>query len=218
MATKPRVESGNVAGSAQDLARIALAVWVMLTYLNVQSAETALLLPPGAITFDTQAGPYGTIYTGHTEGLFTITPTVGVWYESMQYGNPVPSIYTGPPGVPERSVIKITSAGGLFSFGSLDFSSNNGSSTYSIQGSVGATQVFDQVGVMQNLTPGFFTKLWSNDARLVDALLIDVTPGAGTTSLNLDNIALAPVPEPGALRLLAAALGAFFFSRIRRPR
>jgi hypothetical protein len=204
-------------GSVEISARILLIPWLLLVYLKSAAADTAFVLPPATITFDGQTGVYGTIYPGHTEGAFTITPTAGVWYESSQYGSPTPSIYTGPPGVPQHSGIRITSAAGLFSFGSLDFSSNNGPTTYSIQGHLGAILQFQQFGMLQNPGPGFET-LWSDYSGLpLDALLIDVTPGEGTTSFNLDNVTLPTlVPEPGALGLLAVALGAFVFLRLRR--
>lgn len=216
MANKPPVVFRNL---REELGRLILARVAFLLALLLACLNAPAVLPPATttITFDSQTGPYGSLYSGHTEGPFTVKTNVGVWYQSMQYGNPVPSVYTGPPGTVQRSVLQITSGSGTFLFGSLDFSSNNGTSIYSIQGFLGAQQKFDQPGIMLNSPVLGFSTLWSSYSTPIDALLIDVTPGAGTTSLNLDNIVLTlvPIPEPRLVSLLALLLGAFRFRRNR---
>src|SRR5207249_3110694 len=101
------------------------------------AAATALLTFPGllhaSITFSNLVGANGDPYLGSTEDGFTVTPTLGSWFQSQGYGNPAPSIFAGPIGAPVDSAIQILNGGGTFTFSSLDYSSNNGESTYEIK-------------------------------------------------------------------------------------
>jgi hypothetical protein len=195
----------------------------MKKLLTITTAA-ALLAIPGAlqantITFSNLPGPTDAAYSGSTEGAFTVTPTGGSWFQALIYGNPLPSIYAGPLFAPTNSTIQITGLG-LFTFASLDYSSNNGASTFEIQGFLGANMLFDQIGSLNASLPpsfGFTNLLGSNSGILVDRLTIDVMPGASTSSINLDNIAVSGVPEDGAtLLLLAIGLaGVFFWHKAR---
>jgi hypothetical protein len=122
----------------------------------------------------------------------------------MIYGSPFPSIFDGPVNSPGVAALQITDGAGLFAFSSLDFSSNNGDSTYDIQGFLGPTLQFHETGTLAGVsTPFHFSTLLSGDPALpIDGLLIEITPGAGVTSINLDNIVMVNVPEPGTFGLL----------------
>jgi hypothetical protein len=161
-------------------------------------------LPPGngvpiGLSFSSLTGPNGAPYLGSTESGFSIGPTLGSWYQSTIYGSPSPSIFDGPVNSPGVAALQITDGAGLFAFGSLDFSSNNGDSSYDIQGFLGATLQFHETGTLQGVsTPFHFSTLLSGEPTLpIDGLLIEIIPGAGVTSLNLDNIMVVTVPEPG---------------------
>jgi hypothetical protein len=170
------------------------------------------------ITFGPLAGPGDAPYGGHAEAGFTVTPAGGAWFEAHAYGNPVPSVYAGPIGAPGVSTLEVVDSTLPFVFSSLDYSSNNGVSDYQIQGFLGAALVFNQVGVLAaSLPPAFgFNNLASaNPGAVIDLLVITVTPGAGVTSINIDNIDVSKVPEPGALVLLSAGGLFLLFKRVR---
>jgi hypothetical protein len=164
------------------------------------------------MSFSNLSGPAGTPYTGSTEGPFTLAPTAGSWFQSTLYGSPAPSIFDGPTSSPGIGVLLLTAAGSPFTFGSVDYSSNNGDSTYDIQGYLGANKVFDENGTLASSSSpfSFKTLLSSYSSVPIDGLLIEVIPGAGVSSLNLDNVRLVLVPEPGGTLLLGVGLMVLF--------
>jgi hypothetical protein len=159
---------------------------------------------PIGLSFSSLSGPNGAPYLGSSESGFAITPILGSWSQAMIYGSPFPSIFDGPVNSPGVAALQITDGAGLFAFSSLDFSSNNGDSTYDIQGFLGPTLQFHETGTLAGVsTPFHFSTLLSGDPALpIDGLLIEITPGAGVTSINLDNIVMVNVPEPGTFGLL----------------
>lgn len=173
--------------------------------------------PPGnnapiGLSFSSLVGPNGAPYLGSNESGFAITPTLGSWYQAMIYGSPFPSIFDGPVNAPGVAALQITDGAGLFTFSSIDYSSNNGDSSYDIQGFLGATLQFHETGILQGVsTPFHFSTLLSGDPSLpIDGLLIQIIPGAGVTSINLDNIMVATVPEPGTWALVCLGALAIF--------
>jgi hypothetical protein len=131
----------------------------------------------------------------------------------LVYGNPSPSIYDGPTNSPGTGVLLISDRVGPFTFASLDYSSNNGDSTYDIQGFLGASLQFEETGTLSASFPpsfGFQTLLGLHSTTPIDGLVIEVSPGTGVTSINIDNIRVATIPEPGSVVLLSAALAALF--------
>lgn len=166
---------------------------------------------PIGLGFSGLTGPNGAPYLGSTDSGFSITPTLGSWYQATIYGSPSPSIFDGPVNSPGVAALQITDGAGLFAFSSLDFSSNNGDSSYDIQGFLGATLQFHETGTLAGVsTPFHFSTLLSGDPALpIDGLLIEIIPGAGVTSINLDNIMVATVPEPGTFVLACLGVVAF---------
>jgi hypothetical protein len=176
------------------------------------------------ITFEPLAGPTDSSYTGHNEAGFTVAPTTNNWFQALVYGNPIPSIYDGPVTQPSNAGVQVTGGGALFTFNSLDFSSNNGDSAYTIQGFNGAAMAFSQTGALPGtFAPfSFSTLAGANPAVAIDRLLIQVNPGSTVSSVNIDNINLgsAAAPEPGTLMMLGLGLCSAFTLRLfsRRPR
>jgi hypothetical protein len=72
--------------------------------------------------------------------------------------------------------------------------------------------VYEETGSLTgSFEPFSFNILSSaNQSIPLDGLHIGITPGAGVTSVNLDNLMVATVPEPGSGLLLAAALAGMF--------
>jgi hypothetical protein len=160
----------------------------------------------GIITFDPLTGiPTDTPYNGHTEAGFTVTTTMGNWFVAQFYGNPVPDIYAGPIGNPKTSAIQVvgnSSGTSTFNFASVDLSTNGGTSTYLVQGFLGGSLVFSEPGTDTAITQ-FVTIPSTDPSQVLDRLTIQITPGSGTSSVNLDNINLPSVPEPSSLTLLS---------------
>ncbi|HYN02588.1 MAG TPA: PEP-CTERM sorting domain-containing protein, partial [Vicinamibacteria bacterium] len=175
--------------------------------LAMQTASYATLI---TIDFGPLVGANQDPYLGHVEDGFAVSPTGGDWFEAQIFGNPVPSIFAGPVGEPSPSSIEVT--GGAFNFSGVDLSSNVAvGSTFLIQGFFGNVLVFSQFGAIANINT--FNTIASLDTLVVlDRLTILMTPGQGTTSMNLDNIVLdnapAAVPEPSVLTLMGLGLAA----------
>jgi PEP-CTERM motif len=189
---------------------------VLFMLLIVLSAAIAMA---DTITFNGLPGPTDSPFTTYTEGTFTVTAVGGSWFQGLLYGNPEPSIYDGPIGQPGNATVQVTDSAGPFTFGSLDYSSNNGESRYEIMGLLGATMEFDQTGTLAGSFPPFgFTTLASAFPNTqIDSLLIEVFPGDGVTSINLDNIVVDTVagttPEPGTWILLGTGLSCLLARR-----
>lgn len=182
------------------------------------SAQVAPLVvvppPPPGITFSSLTGPSGAAYTGHTENEFTVTPTAGFWFQALGYGNPVPSIYDGSSST---AVIQVTDSLGLFTLSKFQYSSNNGNSAYDIQGYLGATLQYHETGtLLGSFDPfSFRTNAVTHATDPIDGLFIAVIPGFGVSSINLDNISVATVPEPSSLLVFAAGLAVLAHRRWR---
>jgi hypothetical protein len=174
------------------------------------------------ITFAPQSGANGDPFVSDVESGFTTVPTTaGNWFQGQLYGNPVPSIYDGPTFNASVASIQITDGGGLFNFNSLDESSNNGPSDYSISGLKGGITQFLEAGTFAGTFGPYVFSTYSSSAAdsatPIDTLDVTITP-RGATSVNLDNIVLGTsVPEPASAGILLGG-GALGLLRRRRAR
>ena len=181
---------------------------------------SASVLPSkAAITFSGLSGANSAPLGIYTEGGFTLTPTSSTWYEAHVYGNPVPSIYDGPISSPLPGTLQISYSQGAFAFSGLAYSSNNGNTSYSIQGLRGNSVVYQISGMFTNLF-GFsnFTAQSGISLVAIDKLSIQISPQAPTTSFNIDNIAVAAIPEPRSIPLTLVALALCLLSNHRTSR
>jgi hypothetical protein len=162
---------------------------------------------PTVIGFSSLSGPNDSLYTGSVEGDFVLLPTGVNWRQGLMHGSPAPSIFVGPVGNPAPAALQITTGSGPFNFGSFEYSSNNGDSTYAIEGYFGSELRFRQTGTLFGTYAPFpfYTLLSEHPTDYLDSLYIQIIPGSVVTSVNLDNLQLTIVPEPGNLALLALA-------------
>jgi hypothetical protein len=150
------------------------------------------------ITFNSLVGANFDTYLGHSESGFTVTPTVGSWFEAHLSGDPIPDIF----GTTATASVDVT--GGLFTFSSVELE-NAGPctvcATFSITGSRLGVSQFNFAGVTTN---AFVAYSNGAPATVIDRLTIAMTKGF--VSYNIDNIvvnASSPaVPEPASLLLL----------------
>ena len=173
------------------------------------------------ITFSGLAGANGSPFSTYTESGFTVTPTVGSWFQGQAFGNPIPSIVAGGVfGGPAADSISVTDGGSRFTFSSLDFAPSPASNVdYTFTGTLGGASVFNITGVLT--PPQNFETISSTVAGdVIDDLVVSVTIVANdpNQSVNIDNIVVAAVatPEPMTLGLLATGLGLLGLAYRRR--
>ena len=178
---------------------------VLLCSVVLSLAFATVSASGAVITFGTISGPAGSSYSGHVEAGYTVTDTAGLWFQAFTYGNSAPSIFAGPVGEVDVSAIEVARTSRPFHFRSLDYSSNNGASEYNLQGFLEGVLVFSHSGdLAASVSPFGFRTLSGLSGSAIDALVITVTPTADVSSVNLDNISLTEVPEPGTFLPLAA--------------
>jgi hypothetical protein len=143
-----------------------------------------------------------------------------MWFERLLYGNHEPSIFADLILEPRPSAIMIT--GALpFRFNSFDYSSNNDSSSYLIQALLEGSVVFEQGDFLQGSFPDDFgfnsvAAQQFDQGLVVDTIFALIIPGTDATSVNIDNIHLTEVLEPGPLLLLSAGLSTVFL-KLTKP-
>lgn len=158
------------------------------------------------ISFDNLAGAQGSAFSSYVESGFTVDSLLGKWLVAKNFGAPVPDIFSGKNWGTASAAIEVT--GGMFTFASVDLSSNLGDASYTIEGLKGGVSQFSFNGVRSCGGCGglFATVSNSFSAMVIDSLKISIT-GAGS-SYNVDNINVTalPVPEPTTYGLMLAGL------------
>jgi hypothetical protein len=144
--------------------------------------------------------------TSYTESGFTVTAATGSWFQGQLFGNPIPSIFSGPRfGSPADDSISVTEGGRAFSFSSADLAANNGDVVYTLTGTLNGGPVFNVTGTEPgHSSPFLFVTVPSGvSTDLIDGLVIAVHISG--TSTNIDNIVVS-TSEPMTLGMLAGAL------------
>jgi hypothetical protein len=152
--------------------------------------------------------PTGAPFTTYMESGFTVSPTLGTWFQGHLFGNPIPSIFAGPLlGSPPNDAITVTEGGQRFTFSQLDLATANANTNYTFTGTLLGAPVFSVNDVVS--PPQVFNTVLSGvSADVIDGLVITANIQAGGTSTNIDNIVVTPVatPEPTTLGMLATGL------------
>src|SRR5215467_8646926 len=150
------------------------------------------------ITFSGLSGVNGAPFTTYTESGFTVSSTLGSWFQGQAFGNPVPSIVAGPVfGGPSIDAVTITESGLRFTFSQLDLATASANTNYNFTGTLLGATVFSVNNVVS--PPQVFNTVLSGvSADVIDTLVITANIQAGGTSTNIDNIVVTTVsaPEP----------------------
>ena len=171
------------------------------------------------ITFSGLSGGNGSPFTTYMESGFTVSPTLGQWFQGHLFGNPVPSIVAGPVfGGPSNDAVTVTEGGQRFTFSQLDLATANANTNYTFTGTLLGAPVFN-VNDIVSPPQVFNTVLSGVSADVIDSLVITANIQAGGTSTNIDNIVVSTAvatPEPTALGMLATSLALLGLLRRRR--
>jgi hypothetical protein len=170
---------------------------IILAGGTLASAEASATI----ITFSGLAGANDTPVATYTEGGFTVTTTVGQFFQDQAFGNPIPSLLAGPAGGgPVNDALEVfANGGGLFNFVSVDLAANNGVN-FIVTGSLSGV-ANPAVGPITFTAPGPFgfgsccgnpeAEIAINDLRIAFNIL--------GTSVNVDNIRVENVAVPGPI-------------------
>jgi hypothetical protein len=168
------------------------------------------------ITFNGLPGPNGALFAGlYMEGGFSVSAPGGNVFQGTIFGNPAPSLVVGSVfGGGPNGIVSVTAGGSNFSLTSFDLAGNNGAADFTVTGFEGLSQIFSLSGNVNAGTAVFQTV--AGEPGQINDLVFSLTSNG--TSLNLDNIVVATVPEPStwAMMLLGLAGLGFAFRQSRR--
>jgi hypothetical protein len=178
----------------------------------------AALLPVGAqaqsVDFSGLSGSNGDAFTGpYVEDGFTISAIGGQVFEGHLFGNPQPSLVVGGVfGGGSLGVIQVVSLSS-FALGSFDLSAQNGSANYTVDGYLGAANLYS---FGASAGAGFST--YGGNGTFIDRLVFTLQPTG--SSVNIDNLQFrtsGAVPEPATWAMLLLGFG-FVGSAMRSRR
>jgi PEP-CTERM motif-containing protein len=202
----------------KNLFKVILTVGFLLCISSFSQAVT--------VTFNGLGGSNGDplpAFVAYVESGVSVVPNES-WFVSKSYGNPVPDIYYVPSGLGFAGAIAMTMTNsGHFTFSSVDISSisvapgsiggvgissNGGVSTdVFFEGRLGGDLKLNNfITVDSNFPPSFITYTNPDQAVILDSLVIALPPNSGVSSVNVDNIVLNTVPEPGTWLLVGAGI------------
>jgi MYXO-CTERM domain-containing protein len=190
--------------------RSQLAASVAVSALLASAAASATV-----VTFDTLGGTNGDLFTSYAESGYTVTKLSGSGCVAAAVGNPPRSVFGGP--VCDNGSIGVFSVtgSGLFNFNSVDMLAQNGDTSYTITGLIGASTIWTQTGTWTGNS--IFGTLPASNSGPIDQLVFNLR--AAGTSFNFDNINVSAggeVPEPGSFALAGLALCGLAASRRRK--
>ena len=174
------------------------AIVLMLGVTTLASASAT------TVTFSGLTGANGTPVATYTEGGFTVTSTLGQFFQGQLFGNPIPSLFAGPLlGGPVNDALDVTrNGGGAFNLASVDLAANNGNVNFTFTGLLGGIQQYVFNGVEPGRPPGpfGFDTIINPDANIaIDdvRIALDILGTSG----NVDNIVVNAIatPEPASI-------------------
>ncbi len=178
---------------------------MMISFKTLAGASAIALFAVGAqaqtIDFGGLAGANGQAFSGpYVEDGYSTSATGGEVFEGHIFGNPQPSLVVGSVFNGGNLGVVETSRAASFKLSSFELSAQNGDAGWLVEGFLGAALVYSYGG-----TAGAGFSPYAGNAGVVDRVRFTLTPGG--TSVNIDNITLAAVPEPASWALMIAGFG-----------
>jgi hypothetical protein len=170
---------------------------VILAGATIASAAASA----STITFSGLVDANGTPVATYSEGGFTVTTTLGQFFQGQLFGNSIPSLFAGLEGNPLTDALDVTRGAGLFNFASVDLAANNGDVNFTFTGFLGGVQQYAFSGVEPGrsdpLPFGFDTIINPDAAIAIDDVKIALNIRG--SSGNVDNIVLNAAAVPGPI-------------------